>query len=100
MLVDAEFLKDSVGFVRDITAPIGVNRWVNWDKQSHYISITLDDDGCRTLYGVFIKKDAVSLQPLKKVSFDGKVITRKEFYNYMEQCGIKSPLHNKFFTYY
>lgn len=100
MLVNIDFLRDSVGFVRDITAPIGVNRWVNWDKQSHYISITLDAEGNNTLYGVFIGKDPITLQPTKKVKFDGKIITRNDFYHYMEQCGIKFPLHNKFCTYY
>lgn len=100
MKVNADFLKNSVGFVKDFTAPIGVNRWVNWDVQSHYISITLDEEGENTLYGVFIKKDALTLQPTHKVKFDGEVITRKDFYRYMDECGIKTPLHNKFYNYY
>lgn len=100
MKVNADFLKNSVGFVKDITAPIGVNRWVNWDRQSHYISITLDEEGENTLYGVFIRNDALTLQPTRKVKFDGEVITRDDFYRYMDECGIKFPLRNKFYKYY
>ena len=95
MLVNVEFVK-SLGFVKDITAPINVNRWVNCDRQNHYISITFNEDGTNTIYGVFIKKDGLYLQPIKKVTFDKKRITQEDFYLYMEKCNIKLQLRNKF----
>ena len=54
-VVNQNFLL-SRGFVQDRTCPLGVNRWEKqvgdgFNKQ-YWVSVTLSEDGSRTLYGV------------------------------------------------
>ena len=59
------------GFVRDRTAPLGVNRY---EKKGidYYFSVTLSEDGERTLYGCFLFNQH-DMGNFRKRKFDGEV---------------------------
>lgn len=55
-MVNEEYLKGQ-GFVKDMKCPDGVNRWEKSDGKTHFhssywVSVTLNDKGEKTLYGV------------------------------------------------
>lgn len=96
MTVNQNIIK-KLGFTRDLTAPEGVNRWEKSDGKTHFVStfhvsITLSDDGSKTLYGVvnfYLSGGHGYISEHR--SFDGVAISYEDLKMFMSRYETNQP---------
>ena len=89
-MVNQDYLK-RLGFSIDENAPENVNRWEKSDGKTHFtssyfVSITLTDDGERTMYGVvnFHSSDGHGYI-VEHRSFDGVALSEDDLGKFMDR---------------
>ena len=85
------------GFKKDTTCPLSVNRWEKSDGETHFtssywVSITLTEDGSRTLYGVanFHSGDGNGYITEHRF-FDGVELSIDDFKKFIDRCCLHLP---------